>query len=290
MIIGDFNTTMSIGMDQLNYDTDPHFKCREYITGLETGEQFHDIFRSIHPGVKAYTWRESDGNKRSRLDIAMASPSLLNHVKEITQKAHHFEATDHSTIKITFDFNNSEGGPGIFRCQSSLHTNPKYKSLIRTSIRLAIYECLLTNNRQSQMEVEIIRHRQKIEAELNDKLAKDDPLKINRINKLQIHLGMILSNEPTLESLIQRPLAVSNATLHEFILMKLKQVTLTFAKTLKNNTKRETAKLEEELNDLVNSNDPNSAEKIRALEEFFMIIDNDNTIISIMLVVIRHAS
>ena len=117
------------------------------------------------------------------------------------------------------------------------------------------------------MEVEIIRHRQKIEAELNDKLAKDDPLDINRINKLQIHLGMILSNEPTLESLIQRPLAVSNATLHEFILMKLKQVTLTFAKTLKNNTKRETAKLEEELNDLVNSNDPNSAEKIRALEE-----------------------
>ena len=78
---------------------------------------------------------------------------------------------------------------------------------------------------------------------------------------------MILSNEPTLESLIQRPLAVSNATLHEFILMKLKQVTLTFAKTLKNNTKRETAKLEEELNDLVNSNDPNSAAKIRALEE-----------------------
>ena len=86
-----------------------------------------------------------------RLDIAMPSPSLLNHVKEITQKAHHFEATDHSTIEITFD--------------------------------------------------------------------------INRINKLQIHLGMILSNEPTLESLIQRPLAVSNATLHEFIFMKLMEVT-----------------------------------------------------------------
>ena len=87
MIIGDFNTTMSTGMDQLNYDTDPHFKCREYLTGQETGEQFHDIFRSIHPGVKAYTWKESDGNKRSRLDIAMASPSLLNHVKESHTKS-----------------------------------------------------------------------------------------------------------------------------------------------------------------------------------------------------------
>jgi hypothetical protein len=77
-----------------------------------------------------------------------------------------------------------------------------------------------------------------------------------------MHLGMILSNEPTLDSLLKRPLAVSNATLHEFILHKLKQVTLSFSKTLK-----KTAKLEEELNDLVNSNDPDSADKIRNLEE-----------------------
>ena len=71
---------------------------------LEIGEQFHDIFRSIHRDTKSYTWRENDGNKRSRLDIAMASPSLLNHVKEISHKAHPFHATDHSTVKITFDF------------------------------------------------------------------------------------------------------------------------------------------------------------------------------------------
>jgi hypothetical protein len=158
MIIGAFNSTMSTDLDHFNYVTDPHFKCREFLTGLETGKQFHDIIRSIHPGVKAYTWRENDGNKRSRLDIAMASPSLLNHVKEITQKCHHFQATDHST----FDFINSERGPGIFRCQPSLHTNPTYQSLVRTSIRLAIYECLLTSNRQSQIEVEVIRHRQKL--------------------------------------------------------------------------------------------------------------------------------
>ena len=82
-----------------------------------------------------------------------------------------------------------------------------------------------------------------------------------------MHLGLILSNEPNIECLIKRPLAVSNATLHEYILMKLKEVTLKFSKTLKNNTKRDTAKLEEELNDLVNSNDPNSAAKIRNLEE-----------------------
>jgi hypothetical protein len=106
------------------------------------------------------------------------------------------------------------------------------------------------------MEVEIIRHMQKIEAELNDKFAKNDPLDINRIQKLQMHLGMILSNEPTLESLIQRHLAVSNATLHK-----------TFAKT---------AKLEEELNDLVNSNDLNSAAKIRDLKEVLNLKEKEH--------------
>ena len=39
------------------------------------------------------------------------------------------------------------------------------------------------------------------------------------------------------------------------------------SKPLKTNTKRETAKLEEELNDLVNSNDPDLAAKIRNLKE-----------------------
>ena len=107
------------------------------------------------------------------------------------------------------------------------------------------------HNRQCQIEVDIIRHRQKIEAELNDKITKNDPRDINRINKLQMHLGMILSNEPTTECLIHRPLAVSNATLLEYILMKLKEVTLKFSKSLKYNSKRETAKLEEELNDLL---------------------------------------
>ena len=35
LIIGDFNTTMSIDKDQFQYLTDPHFKCQEYLTGLE---------------------------------------------------------------------------------------------------------------------------------------------------------------------------------------------------------------------------------------------------------------
>ena len=61
LIIGDFNSTMSVSQDQLNYDTDPHFKCREFLTGLESGEQFHDVFRKLYPDKRSFTWREQNG-------------------------------------------------------------------------------------------------------------------------------------------------------------------------------------------------------------------------------------
>ena len=45
--------------------------------------------------------------------------------------------------------------------------------------------------------------------------------------------ALFLSCEPTIDELIKRPLTVSKASLHEFILMKLKEVTLDYSKTLK---------------------------------------------------------
>jgi hypothetical protein len=146
---------MSVGMDQLNYTTDQHFKCREFLTGLEIGEQFHNVFRTIYPDRRSFTWRENDTRKRARLDVAMASPSLLNNIKEVAHKAHPFKATDHSTLLITFDFNNSESGPGIFRCQPSLHTNPEYQVIVRDHIKLAIYECLDTIDVKCEIEISI---------------------------------------------------------------------------------------------------------------------------------------
>ena len=64
LIIGDFNTTMNVELDQLHYDTDPHFKCREFLTGLEYNEQFLDVFRAKFPDKKSYTWRQGDGKKK----------------------------------------------------------------------------------------------------------------------------------------------------------------------------------------------------------------------------------
>ena len=231
LLIGDFNTTMSVQKDQLNYLTDPHFKSREYLTGLEHSGQFCDVFRNKHPDRKSYTWRDRNSNKRGRIDIALASPTLYSNIKSITHRAHPWLATDHSTIEIIIDFHKSEGGPGIFRCSPSLHTNPDYQATIRSAIRSAIYDCLEGDKVIYDVERTIMKD---INA-LNDEIKQlsKDPDRLLDLNNRKIRLALHLSNQPTLDELIKRPMTVSNATLHEFILMKLKEVTLTFEKTLK---------------------------------------------------------
>jgi hypothetical protein len=83
---------------------------------------------------------------------------------------------------------------------------------------------------------------------------------------LELQLALYLSFEPTIVDLIARPLSSSSATLYEFILMRLKEVTLIFSKPLKKNTRKETTRLENELTRLIDSDSQDSAEKIRLIE------------------------
>ena len=230
LIIGDFNTTMSAKLDQHQYETDPHQKCREFLTGLEYNEQFFDVFRTRFPETKSYTWRTNDGKKRARLDVALASPSLYPHIKEIRHKFHTFEATDHATILMILDFDKAEGGPGIFRCKPSLHTNPEYQTLVRDEIRLAIYDCMVSPDPLIEVGRTIISKRKSLQLEIKD--LEKDPEKYADLENHKLQLALFLSCEPTIDDLIKRPLTVSKASLHEFILMRLKEVTLDYSKTL----------------------------------------------------------
>jgi exonuclease III len=104
LILGDFNTTMSVDLDQYKYEGDPHGKSRELLGTWDDLGHFHDVFRTKHPMLKNYTWRQKDGSKKGRIDMAMASPGLLNHIVSINHVAHPFKATDHSSIVMQIDF------------------------------------------------------------------------------------------------------------------------------------------------------------------------------------------
>ena len=75
------------------------------------------------------------------------------------------------------------------------------------------------------------------------KQLNKDPDKLLDLNNRKIRLALHLSNQPTIEELLKRKMTVSEATLHEFILMKLKEVTLVFDKSLKKTLGRKTKNL-----------------------------------------------
>ena len=76
----------------------------------------------------------------------------------------------------------------------------------------------------------------------------NDPRSRAIFDNLELQLALYLCFEPTIADLLARPMSISNATLHEFILMRLKEVTLIFTKNLEKNTrKKETTRLENEL-------------------------------------------
>ena len=95
------------------------------------------------------------------------------------------------------------------------------------------------------------------------------------LNNRKIRLALHLSNQPTIEELIKRKMTIDDATLHEFILMRLKEVTLVFDKSLKKNSRKENKKLEDELTRLINCDSADSAVKISTIEDKLVQIEQE---------------
>ena len=85
--------------------------------------------------------------------------------------------------------------------------------------------------------------------------------------KFLIQKAPIISIEPTM--------TISDASLHEFILMEIKEKTLAFSKSNSKERKKETTDLENKLNDLVNSDDPESEAQIIQVEEELSLRENE---------------
>ena len=196
--------------------------------------------------------------------MALASPSLYQHIQSITHMHHPFQATDHATLHMVLDFDKAESGPGIIRCQPSLHANKDYQTMGRDKVRLTLYECMVSQDMKCDIEKTIIYKRQALSQNIIQ--LRKDPNKVNDLNNHELQLALYLSCEPTIEELLERPMSIGKATLHEFILMKLKEATLEFSKALKVSTRKEVIRKENELNELVNSETINSFERIQLLE------------------------
>ena len=232
LMIGDFNTTLNFPLDTTGYSTDPHKKCRSTINGWLNTDQYVDTYRLFHPDRSSYTFRTRNGGKRGRLDYALSTPTLANHIIDISHIPHSWEVSDHSTVLVKVDFNRAEKGKGIFRAGVSIHRNMDYQRLIKNTIKMSIF-CCLKHTRLTKLQQALVKARVEMEGRLAalERTPLDWPT-TDRINSLRLQVALLISKEPSIEELILLPREINDSSLLEFILHKMKEVTITFSKAL----------------------------------------------------------
>ena len=131
---GDLNLYMNLRLDKL--DSMPEFNDNanyraEVISFMETHE-FIDIWRTLNPYKKVFTW--SRGKSRSRLDYLITSEHLLNSLAkvDILPGIH----SDHSLIKLSLNNSATQHTPGkgFWKFNSSLLADSIYVEKIKEII------------------------------------------------------------------------------------------------------------------------------------------------------------
>ena len=149
-------------------------------------------------------------------------------------------------------------GKGIFKSPPNVHTNTTYQKLIKNSIKKSIFQSI-SKTPQTDLECALFETRIKLEEELKsiqDKVPNWNTQ--HRQNTLLLTIAILLSNEPTNEELIDRPLDVNKPQLLEFILHNMKEDTIAYSKKEKNNFINTQNELKTTLQNLIS--DPESEE------------------------------
>lgn len=100
---------------------------RARIESLNDSLELIDIWRTLHPSTRQYSFRR--GNYGSRLDYWMVSSHLLGTgtKSDITP----YPLSDHSTITVSIGPPKNDRGPGLWRFDASLLKQPEYVDLIK---------------------------------------------------------------------------------------------------------------------------------------------------------------
>ena len=79
---------------------------------------------------------------------------------------------------------------------------------------------------------------------------KDDPSQNSKVTNLNFQIALLMSMEATEHELLQRDIECSMAMLHENVLKKVKEATISFTKSLKSVTNSNISAMKRRLNEL----------------------------------------
>ena len=95
---------------------------------------FADVFRELNGQKKQFTWHKRGGAQRARLDMFLASQSLVPFIKKFQVLPSY--KSDHRPISIELDFSSFTRGKGYWKLNDSLLTDVDYVNEIKKTISI----------------------------------------------------------------------------------------------------------------------------------------------------------
>lgn len=128
---GDWNVPLDYDNDTLKYIHRNNEKSNEQIKKLMFELDVHDVWRNENPDKNRYTWR-GPNHKQSRLDYFLISSDL--HIFLTNSDIETSYRSDHSPIKLEFNFIEQTRGRGVWKFNNSLLEDKEYIEIIKTCL------------------------------------------------------------------------------------------------------------------------------------------------------------
>ena len=133
LIGGDWNVVQNFELDTFNYSGRNNQKAKMKLIELMEINDLQDVYRSMHPTERKYTWRSKTPIRMARLDYFLCTPDFLGATKKATIGYGH--RSDHSLVSLDIDFINNEKGRGYWKFNPALLHDPVYVDKVKEVIR-----------------------------------------------------------------------------------------------------------------------------------------------------------
>ena len=129
---GDLNLVMEVQKDKKGGNATTHRNSLKEIQNIVNSLDLIDVWRSLNPEGKSFTWRRTKPEVHRRLDYFMISSSLTTAITKADILTGY--KTDHSLITIHLASNSNPRGPGFWKLKSSFLLDSEYIELIKKTI------------------------------------------------------------------------------------------------------------------------------------------------------------
>ena len=137
-VCGDFNSVLDPDLDRCHprsLQRPAANRSTESVSALQSllsSTQTFPVWRSLHPGVRTYSWDNASGNCSSRIDMIWAPIGMKDHIEDCDYYPSFF--TDHRYIQVTFSLDSTSEvrGPGCWKFSTSLLQDQEYRDLVKS--------------------------------------------------------------------------------------------------------------------------------------------------------------